>query len=113
MAKTRLAINGFGRIGRNAFKLAFDREDLEVVAVNDLTDTKTLAYLLRNDSNYGTYRYEVGYDDTGIIVNGQHIEVTAERDPAMLPWAEREVDIVIESTGRNCNSRQRSCSYQF
>ncbi len=100
MAKTRLAINGFGRIGRNAFKLAFDREDLEVVAVNDLTDTKTLAYLLRNDSNYGTYRYEVGYDDTGIIVNGQHIEVTAERDPAMLPWAEREVDIVIESTGR-------------
>ncbi len=100
MAKTRLAINGFGRIGRNAFKLAFDREDLEVVAVNDLTDTKTLAYLLRNDSNYGTYKYEVGHDDTGIIVNGQHIEVTAERDPALLPWAEKQVDIVIESTGR-------------
>lgn len=100
MAKTRLAINGFGRIGRNAFKLAFDREDLEVVAVNDLTDTKTLAYLLRNDSNYGTYKHEVGHDDTGIIVNGQHIEVTAERDPALLPWAEKQVDIVIESTGR-------------
>ncbi len=100
MAKTRLAINGFGRIGRNAFKLAFDREDLEVVAINDLTDTATLAYLLRNDSNYGTYKYEVGHDDTGIIVNGQHIEVTAERDPALLPWADRQVDIVIESTGR-------------
>lgn len=100
MAKTRLAINGFGRIGRNAFKLAFDREDLEVVAINDLTDTKTLAYLLRNDSNYGTYKHEVDYDDTGIIINGHHVEVTAERDPALLPWAEKQVDIVIESTGR-------------
>lgn len=100
MAKTRLAINGFGRIGRNAFKLAFDREDLEVIAINDLTDTKTLAYLLRNDSNYGTYKYEVGHDDTGIIVNGQHVEVTAERDPAALPWGEKQIDIVIESTGR-------------
>ncbi|UTX51621.1 type I glyceraldehyde-3-phosphate dehydrogenase [Candidatus Saccharibacteria bacterium TM7i] len=100
MAKTRLAINGFGRIGRNAFKLAFDREDLEVIAINDLTDTATLAYLLRNDSNYGTYKYEVGHDDTGIIVNGQHVEVTAERDPASLPWADKQIDIVIESTGR-------------
>ena len=100
MAKTRIAINGFGRIGRNAFKLAFDREDLEVVAVNDLTDTKTLAYLLHNDSNYGTYKYDVDFDDTGIIVNGQHVEVTAERDPALLPWADKQVDIVIESTGR-------------
>ena len=100
MAKTRIAINGFGRIGRNAFKLAFDREDLEVVAINDLTDTKTLAYLLHNDSNYGTYKHDVTYDDTGIIVNGQHVEVTAERDPALLPWADKQVDIVIESTGR-------------
>ena len=100
MAKTRIAINGFGRIGRNAFKLAFDREDLEVVAVNDLTDTKTLAYLLRNDSNYGTYKHGVSFDETGIIVDGQHIEVTAERDPAALPWADKQVDIVIESTGR-------------
>ncbi len=99
MAKTRIAINGFGRIGRNAFKLAFDREDLEVVAINDLTDTATLAYLLRNDSNYGKYRYDVGHDDSGIVVNGQHIAVTAERDPAMLPWAQERVEIVIESTG--------------
>jgi glyceraldehyde 3-phosphate dehydrogenase len=100
MAKTKIGINGFGRIGRNAFKLAFDRSDLEVVAVNDLTDTKTLAYLLKHDSNYGTYKYEVSHDDTGIIVNGQHIKVTAEKDPAALPWGDLGVELVIESTGR-------------
>ena len=100
MAKTKIGINGFGRIGRNAFKLAFDRSDLEVVAVNDLTDTKTLAYLLKHDSNYGTYKYDVSYDDAGVIVNGQHIKVTAEKDPAALPWGELGVELVIESTGR-------------
>lgn len=100
MAKTKIGINGFGRIGRNAFKLAFDRSDLEIVAVNDLTDTKTLAYLLKHDSNYGTYKHEVSYDDKGIIVNGQHIQVTAEKDPAALPWGELGVEMVIESTGR-------------
>jgi len=100
MAKTKIGINGFGRIGRNAFKLAFDRTDLEVVAINDLTDTKTLAYLLKHDSNYGTYKHEVSYDDTGIIVNGEHIKVTAEKDPAALPWGDLGVSIVIESTGR-------------
>jgi glyceraldehyde 3-phosphate dehydrogenase len=100
MAKTNIAINGFGRIGRNAFKLAFDRSDLEVVAVNDLTDTKTLAYLLKHDSNYGTYTHEVGYDETGIIVDGKHIKVIAEKDPAALPWGELNVGLVIESTGR-------------
>jgi glyceraldehyde 3-phosphate dehydrogenase len=100
MATSKIGINGFGRIGRNAFKLAFDRSDLEVVAVNDLTDTKTLAYLLKHDSNYGTYKYDVSYDDTGIIVNGQHIKVTAEKDPAALPWGDLGVDLVIESTGR-------------
>jgi len=100
MAKTKIGINGFGRIGRNAFKLAFDRSDLEVVSVNDLTDTKTLAYLLKHDSNYGTYKYDVSYDDKGIIVNGQHIQVTAEKDPAALPWEELGVELVIESTGR-------------
>lgn len=100
MAKTKIGINGFGRIGRNAFKLAFDRSDLEVVSVNDLTDTKTLAYLLKHDSNYGTYKYDVSYDDTGIIVNGQHVKVTAEKDPAALPWGDLGVELVIESTGR-------------
>ena len=99
MSKTRIAINGFGRIGRNAFKIAWERSDLEVVAINDLTDTKTLAYLLAHDSNYGAYQHNVSYDNEGLIVDGQHIEVLAERDPAQLPWADRNVELVIESTG--------------
>ncbi|MGH7193638.1 MAG: glyceraldehyde 3-phosphate dehydrogenase NAD-binding domain-containing protein, partial [Candidatus Saccharimonadales bacterium] len=97
--KTRVAINGFGRIGRNAFKVAFERSDLEIVAINDLTDTKTLAHLLKYDSNYGTYQHSVGFDDKGIIVKGKHIVVLAEKDPAALPWKEHKVDVVIESTG--------------
>ena len=99
MTKTRVAINGFGRIGRNAFKIAFDRDDVEIVAINDLTDTKTLAHLLKHDSSYGTYAHEVGHDETGILVDGQHIAVLAEKDPSTLPWAKYEVDVVIESTG--------------
>jgi glyceraldehyde 3-phosphate dehydrogenase len=98
--KTRVAINGFGRIGRNAFKIAFARSDIEIVAINDLTDTKTLAYLLKHDSNYGTYAEEVGHDDKHIIVDGKKILVCAEKDPSLLPWGEHEVDVVIESTGR-------------
>ncbi len=97
--KTRVAINGFGRIGRNAFKVAFERADMQIAAINDLTDTKTLAHLLKYDSNYGTYEHEVGYDDTGIIVDGKHVIVLAEKDPAALPWAEHKIDVVIESTG--------------
>jgi glyceraldehyde 3-phosphate dehydrogenase len=100
MAKTRIAINGFGRIGRNAFKIAFARSDVEIVAVNDLTDTKTLAYLLKHDSNYGTYDKEVGSDEKNLIVEGQHIAVLAEKDPALLPWKDMQIDVVIESTGR-------------
>lgn len=99
MAKAKIAINGFGRIGRAAFKIAWERNDLEVVAINDLTDTKTLAYLLRNDSNYGTYHYEVEYDDSGIIVDGTHVRVLTEGEPSALPWSEMGVDVVIESTG--------------
>ncbi len=99
MGQTKLGINGFGRIGRNAFKIAFERKDLEVVAINDLTDTKTLAYLLKHDSNYGTYQHEVTYDDTNIIVDGKPIKVLAEKDPLALPWADLQVEIVIESTG--------------
>lgn len=97
--KTKVAINGFGRIGRNAFKIAFERPDLEIVAVNDLTDTKTLAYLLKHDSAYGTYQHEVGFDEQNVIVNGQPIKVLAEKDPAALPWKDLGVDVVIESTG--------------
>ncbi|TAH32095.1 type I glyceraldehyde-3-phosphate dehydrogenase [Candidatus Saccharibacteria bacterium] len=95
----KIAINGFGRIGRNAFKIAFDRSDVEVVAINDLTDTKTLAHLLKHDSNYGEYDHQVGYDATGIIVDGKHIKILAEKDPAALPWKDLDVDVVIESTG--------------
>lgn len=98
--KTKVAINGFGRIGRNAFKIAFAREDIEVVAVNDLTDTKTLAYLLKHDSNYGAYDHEVGHDDKNIIVDGQPILMCAEKDPSLLPWGDMGVEVVIESTGR-------------
>jgi glyceraldehyde 3-phosphate dehydrogenase len=97
--KIRVAINGFGRIGRNAFKVAFERSDLEIVAINDLTDTKTLAHLLKHDSNYGMYQHDVTYDEMGIVVNGQHINVLAEKDPANLPWKDHNVDVVIESTG--------------
>jgi len=97
--KTKIAINGFGRIGRNAFKIAFERPDLEIVAVNDLTDTKTLAYLLKHDSNYGTYQHEVSFDDQNIIVNGTPIRVLAVKDPAELPWGDLGVQVVIESTG--------------
>lgn len=98
--KTRVAINGFGRIGRNAFKIAFDRADLDIVAINDLTDTKTLAHLLKHDSNYGEYDKEVSWDDTHLIVAGQSIDVLAEEDPARLPWKEYGVDVAIEATGR-------------
>lgn len=104
MSKTKIGINGFGRIGRNAFKIAFDRSDLEIVAINDLTDTKTLAYLLQHDSNYGMYKNTVGFDETGITVNGQHITVLAEKDPAALPWGDLGVEMVIESTGRFTDS---------
>lgn len=100
MGRAKIGINGFGRIGRNAFKIAFERSDLEIVAINDLTDTKTLAYLLKHDSNYGAYKYEVGYDDDGIIVNDVHVKVLAEKDPSALPWGDLSVGIVIESTGR-------------
>ena len=97
---TKVAINGFGRIGRNAFKVAYDRSDLEVVAINDLTDTKTLAHLLKYDSSYGTYQHEVGSDEQNIIVNGKPVRVYAEKDPALLPGGDLGVDVVIESTGR-------------
>ncbi|MBC7943321.1 type I glyceraldehyde-3-phosphate dehydrogenase [Candidatus Saccharibacteria bacterium] len=100
MSQTKIGINGFGRIGRNAFKIAFERGDIEIVAINDLTDTKTLAYLLKHDSNYGAYQHEVGFDETGIIVSGKHVKVLAERDPASLPWGDLGVELVIESTGR-------------
>src|SRR6266536_2245508 len=96
----KVAINGFGRIGRNAFKIAMNHPEIEIVAVNDLTSTEVLAYLLKHDSNYGAYHEEVSHDAQNLIVGGQKIRVTAEKDPSLLPWKDMGVDIVIESTGR-------------
>ena len=95
----KVAINGFGRIGRNAFKILNERKDAEVVAINDITDAKTLAHLLKHDSTYGTYEKEVGAEDGVIMVDGVKIPVYAERDPAALPWRDLGVDVVLEATG--------------
>ena len=97
---TRVGINGFGRIGRNFFRAALEQgADIEVVAVNDLTDNKTLAHLLKYDSITGRFQGEVSYDDEGIVVDGKHIKVLAQRNPADLPWGELGVEVVVESTG--------------
>jgi len=95
----RVAINGFGRIGRLAFKCLLEKSNVEVVAINDLTDNKTLAHLLKYDSVQGKFNGTVDYTDDHIIVNGTKITATAERDPANLPWKELNVDVVLESTG--------------
>ena len=96
----KIGINGFGRIGRNYFRAALAKgSDLEIVAVNDLTDTKTLAHLLKYDSVGGRLDATVEVTDDSIVVNGKPIKVLADRDPANLPWRELGVDIVIESTG--------------
>ena len=95
----KVAINGFGRIGRNAFKILQGRKDAEVVAINDITDAATLAHLLKYDSSYGTYDQEVSSNEHAIIVDGKEIPVYAEKDPHNLPWANLGVDVVIESTG--------------
>lgn len=96
---TKIAINGFGRIGRAALKIAMEKKDIEIVAINDLTDTKTLAYLLKYDTNYGRYEKEVSYDSSSLIIGGKIIPVFAEKDPAKLAWRELSVDVVMECTG--------------
>jgi glyceraldehyde 3-phosphate dehydrogenase len=96
----KIGINGFGRIGRNVFRIALDNEDFEVVAVNDLTDARTLAHLLAYDSVHGPFSGQVEAGEGVIKVNGKEIKVLAERDPALLPWGELGVDVVVESTGR-------------
>jgi glyceraldehyde 3-phosphate dehydrogenase len=98
----RVGINGFGRIGRLSFRAIQDRYpngDVEVVALNDLTDAKTNAHLLKHDSNYGEFKGEVSYEGTDIVVNGKKIQVFAEKDPAAIPWDSEGVDVVVESTG--------------
>ena len=96
----KIAINGFGRIGRAAFKIALEKPDLEVVAINDLADTKTLAHLLKYDTAYGHYRYSVVAEEKGIRVNGKLYPVLLEKDPLKLPWKDLGVDVVLECTGR-------------
>ena len=95
----KVAINGFGRIGRLAFRYMFGSSEFEIVAINDLTDAKTLAHLLKYDSAQGRYDKEVSFNEAGIVVNGKQLKVYAEKDPANLPWKALGVDVVIESTG--------------
>jgi len=97
---TKVGINGFGRIGRNFFKAAIEKgSDFEIVAINDITNPKTLAHLLKYDSCFGTFGCDVEAREDAIVVNGKEIKITAERDPAALPWKALGVDIVLESTG--------------
>ncbi len=95
----RVAINGFGRIGRMVFRAGFDDPDIEWVAINDLTDAKTLAHLLRNDSVHGRFKAKVEHTDNALIVNDKEIRILAEKNPEQLPWKDMEVDVVVESTG--------------
>ncbi|MFH1088298.1 MAG: type I glyceraldehyde-3-phosphate dehydrogenase [Patescibacteria group bacterium] len=99
-AKKRLAINGFGRIGRAAFKIALDSKKFDIVAINDLTDPATLAHLLRYDSIYGTYQKQVKHGRSALIVDGKSIRITSIKEPAKLPWKKLKVDVVLECTGR-------------
>src|SRR5437667_8912590 len=98
---TRIGINGFGRIGRQSLKAMLERypRDLEVVAINDLTDTQTNAHLLKYDSTYGRFPGEVEATEDTLIVNGHKVLVIAQRDPAQIPWGDLGVELVIESTG--------------
>ncbi|WP_162056225.1 type I glyceraldehyde-3-phosphate dehydrogenase [Pontibacter pamirensis] len=100
MSKIKVAINGFGRIGRLTFRALLQKENVEVVAINDLTNTKTLAHLLKYDSVHGRFDGTVESTETGIKVNGTEIQVLAEREPKNLPWGKLGVDVVLESTGR-------------
>jgi glyceraldehyde 3-phosphate dehydrogenase len=96
----RVAINGFGRIGRNMFRASLNNKDIEIVAINDLTDAKTLAHLLKHDSMFGSFPVDVKAGEGKLVVDGRDITVVAHRDPAELPWKDLKIDIAIESTGR-------------
>jgi glyceraldehyde 3-phosphate dehydrogenase len=111
---TRVGINGFGRVGRQVFKALRDSypDEIEVVAVNDLTDAETLAHLLKYDTNYGETEEDISVEGNAIIVDDQRIMVTAEKDPANLPWKDLGVDIVIESTGRFTDAQKAAAHIQ-
>ncbi len=100
---TRIAINGFGRIGRTTFKAGFDKKGVEFVAVNDLTDAETLAHLLKYDSVFRTWNKKVSTKGNTLLIDGKPIIVTAEKDPSLLPWKDLKVDVVLECTGRFTN----------
>ncbi len=95
----KIAINGFGRIGRNVFKLCYEHNDIEIVAINDLTDAKTLAHLLKYDSVHGRFSKQVDVTDEGIVIDGTLIRISAIKDPKQLPWKELNIDVAIEATG--------------
>jgi glyceraldehyde 3-phosphate dehydrogenase len=95
----KVGINGFGRIGRQIFRIAWEDDGVEVVGVNDITDTKTLAHLLKYDSNYGRFPAEVEVREGSFVVDDQVVKTFAERDPANLPWGDLGVDVVVEATG--------------
>ncbi|MBU0546453.1 type I glyceraldehyde-3-phosphate dehydrogenase, partial [Patescibacteria group bacterium] len=95
-----LAINGFGRIGRHAFRVAFGKQNIKVVGINDLTDTKTLAHLLKYDTAYPDFEGKIDFDEKNLIVEGKKIPVFAKKDPSVLPWEKLKVDVVLECTGK-------------
>lgn len=103
--KIRVAINGFGRIGRVTFRALLSKSSIEVVAINDLTDTKTLAHLLKYDSVHGKFDGTISSTPDSLTINGKTIKVTAEREPAKLPWKENNIDVVLESTGFFTNKK--------
>jgi glyceraldehyde 3-phosphate dehydrogenase len=95
----KIAINGFGRIGRMCFRSLIENGEVEIVAINDLTDVKTLAHLLKYDSVHGIFKHHIDFKDDSLLINGRSIKVHAQKDPKNLPWKELNVDVVIESTG--------------
>src|ERR1700748_1095660 len=99
MKKVRVAINGFGRIGRVFLREAINRPNIQIVAINDLTDSKTLAHLLKYDSVHGKFDGFISIEGEYLIINSQRILITANADPAKLPWKELDIDVVLESTG--------------
>ena len=98
-SKVRVAINGFGRIGRAFLKIALDKDEIEIVAVNDLGSIESLTYLLKYDTVYGNFKKEVSNDGQNIIIDGKKIKFISEKDPSKLPWKDLDIDVVVESTG--------------
>ncbi len=108
MAVIKVGINGFGRIGRQAFKLALDNPEIDIVGINDLTSTEVLAHLLKYDSNYGRFNRDITYDESNIIVDGKSYPVFAEKEPKLLPWAKLSAQVILECTGRFTDSEKAS-----